>query len=137
MRIPAGIIGAVQNAAELMSVFAENGIESAAAFRPQDLVLMMFTRRGDVIGENDPAFQKIKAPEELDTAKREKYSTPGVVCAVQVKRTRSGEPILGLPKCVENEHRIRQCRTVIAAPTVHREKRSCQAKLSIMLDTIR
>jgi hypothetical protein len=25
-----------------------------------------------VIGENDPAFQKIKAPEELDTAKREK-----------------------------------------------------------------
>jgi hypothetical protein len=51
LRIPAGIIGAVQNAAELVSVFAENGIESAAAFRPQDLVLVMFTHRGDVIGE--------------------------------------------------------------------------------------
>ena len=38
-----------------MGVFAENRIESAAAFRPQDLMLVMFTYRSNAIGENDPA----------------------------------------------------------------------------------
>ena len=55
-----------------MGVFPDNGIESAAAFRPQDLVLVMFTHGGDAIGKNDPGFQKVKASEELNTAQREK-----------------------------------------------------------------
>ena len=62
----------MQNAAELVGIFAENGIESAAAFRPQDFVLVVFTYRGDAIGEEDPAFQKIEASEEFDTAQLEK-----------------------------------------------------------------
>jgi len=62
----------MQDAAELVGIFAEDAVEFIATFRLEDFVLMMLADGGDAIGENDAGFQKIEAPEELDPAKREK-----------------------------------------------------------------
>src|SRR5437588_8273214 len=71
-RIPPCVIGSMQDAAELVGIFAENDVEFIATFRLEDFVLMVLAGGGDAVGENDAGFQKIEAPEKLDSAKREK-----------------------------------------------------------------
>src|SRR5207237_7674037 len=71
-RVPARVIGAVQDANELVGIFTQNDVEFIAAFGSEDFALMMFADGGNAIGENDAAFQKIEAPEKLDPATREK-----------------------------------------------------------------
>ena len=71
-RIPARVIGAVQDANELVGIFTENDVEFIAAFGSEDFALMMFADGGDAIGENDARFQEIETPEKFNSTEREK-----------------------------------------------------------------
>src|SRR6267378_7392809 len=71
-RIPPSVIGTMQDAGELVGIFAEDDVEFIATFRLEDFVLVMLANGGDAVGENDAGFQKIEAPEKLDPTKREK-----------------------------------------------------------------
>src|SRR5438309_8268237 len=71
-RIPAGVIGTVQNTTEFAGIFTKDDVEFTATFRSQDFVFVMFAHGCDTIGENDARFQKIETPEKFDPAEREK-----------------------------------------------------------------
>src|SRR5213595_4255440 len=71
-RIPAGVIGAMQDTSEFVGIFTENDIEFTAAFGLKNVALVMFAHGGDAIGENNAGFQEIEAAEKLDPAEREK-----------------------------------------------------------------
>src|SRR5437868_4347281 len=71
-RIPARVIGAMQDATEFVGIFTENGVEFKAAFGLKNFALVMFAGSGDAIGENDAGFQEIEAAEKFDPAEREK-----------------------------------------------------------------
>src|SRR5207244_13501859 len=70
-RIPPRVIGPMQDAAELVGIFAEGDVEFIATFRLEDFMLMMLADGGDAVGENDAGFQTLEAPERLDPTKRE------------------------------------------------------------------
>ena len=71
-RIPARVIGAMQDATDFVGIFTENDVEFMATFGLQDFVLVMFADGGDAIGENDAPFQEIEPAEKFDPTKREK-----------------------------------------------------------------
>src|SRR5437868_14239009 len=71
-RIPARVIGAMQDATEFVGIFTENHVEVIAAIGSEDFALVMLADGGDAIGESDAPFQKIDAAEKLDSTKREK-----------------------------------------------------------------
>src|SRR5437660_12825964 len=71
-RIPARVIGAMQDATEFVGIFTQNDVEVIAAIGSEDFALVMFTDGGDAIGENDAGFQEIEAAEKFDPAEREK-----------------------------------------------------------------
>ena len=66
IRIPARIICAVQDAAQLVPVLAQHAIKSTARFRSQDFVFVMFAHGGDAIGEEDSRFEKIESSEKFN-----------------------------------------------------------------------
>src|SRR5205814_8751825 len=71
-RIPARVIGAVQDATEFVGIFTENDVEFITAFGLKNFALVMLADGGDAIGENDAPFQEIETPEKFDSTKREK-----------------------------------------------------------------
>ena len=71
-RIPARVIGAMQDATEFVGIFTENDVEFKAPFGLKNFALVMFADGRDAIGENDAGFQEIETPEKFDPAEREK-----------------------------------------------------------------
>ena len=71
-RIPARVIGAMQDATEFVGIFTEDDVEFMAAFGLKNFAFVMLADGGDAIGEHDAPFQKIEPSEKFDPAEREK-----------------------------------------------------------------
>ena len=98
LRVPAGVIRAVQNRGELKGIFAQHALEFATALRRLHLAFVVFAHGGDLVGEKDSAFQEIHFPEKLDSAKGEETF-------VQIRQAKIKPPKTALlGKMMDREH---------------------------------
>src|SRR5260370_31540563 len=67
-RIPPGVIGAAQNGAQLVYIFAQDHIEAATKLRRLDFAPMPLAHGRDLVGTKNSAFEKIEFPKKLDSA---------------------------------------------------------------------
>src|SRR5438045_9238048 len=107
-----------------MRIFAQDPIQAAAAGRRQDFAAIMFAYGRDPVGIQNSAFEKIKAPEELDSIQGEKSLRQ--ICTPEIKSPKTpsvshmmnGQHGLEWQSFLTHQHWHRHGSPIVGLPTL-------------------
>src|SRR4029077_17090317 len=71
-RIPAGVIGTVQNRCQLVRILPQHDVQPATTLGRLDFTPIMLTDGRHFVGEQNSALEEIEFPKKLDATEREK-----------------------------------------------------------------